>query len=335
MEALAQAQPNIALVKYWGKRDAALNLPESGSLSITLDSLRTRTHVRFDAVLRRDEMSLDGAPHAPAPQRVSTCLDLLRRRAGVSLHARVDSENDFPTSAGLASSSSGFAALVVAAAAALGLALEPRELSLIARRGSGSAARSIFGGFVEMAAGVRDDGEDACAAPLLRAADWPLAVVIAITSRLPKATGSSAGMELTRATSPFYPAWLAATTADLAEARDAVARRDFAVLAAVSERNCLRMHAAMLASRPPLLYMNGATVECVHRIRALRDEEGLGTFFTVDAGPQVKAVCLPSDAPRVAAELRTVPGALAVLVGGLGEGAHTLAAHAPAASEVR
>ena len=324
MEAAAHARANIALVKYWGKRDAALNLPATGSLSVTLDALRTRTRVRFDATLGRDELRLDGRAYAPAPERVRLCLDLLRQHAGVKLRARVDSDNDFPTGAGLASSSSGFAALVVAAAGALGLDLLPRDLSRLARRGSGSAARSIFGGFVEMSAGVRADGADAHASPLLGAADWPLTVVIAITSREAKAVGSSDGMELTRATSPFYAAWVAGTVDDLAEARDAVAQRDFGALAAVSERNCLRMHAAMLGSRPPLMYMNGATLDCLHAIRSLRDDEGRATFFTVDAGPQVKAVCLPADAPRVAAALRCVAGVERVITSSLGEGARTV-----------
>jgi diphosphomevalonate decarboxylase len=324
MEAAAQAHANVALVKYWGKRDAALNLPATGSLSVTLHALRTRTRVRFDATLGSDELHLDGRAHAPAPERVRVCLDLLRAHAGVRAPARVDSDNDFPTGAGLASSSSGFAALVVAAAGALGLDLLPRELSRIARHGSGSAARSIFGGFVEMSAGVRADGADAHASPLLGAADWPLEVVIAITSRKAKPVGSSEGMELTRTTSPFYDAWLAATIGDLAEAREAIVRRDFAALASVSERNCLRMHAAMLGSRPPLIYMNGATIDCLRAIRALRDDRGRATFFTVDAGPQVKAVCLPADAPHVAEALRAVPGVDRVLTTGLGEGARAV-----------
>jgi diphosphomevalonate decarboxylase len=328
MEAHADARPNIALVKYWGKRDGALNLPATGSLSITLDALRSCTRVRFDEALACDELRLDGKVSAPAPERVRTCLDLMRRRAGCDLYARIDSENNFPTGAGLASSSSGFAALTVAAASALGLDLEARELSRIARRGSGSAARSIFGGFVVMVAGIREDGDDAHAEPLLPAAEWPLAVIVAVTSRAPKRVGSSAGMERTRDTSPFYDAWLDATASDLAAAREAIGRRDFAALAEVSERNCLRMHATMLGCRPPLVYMNGATLDCLERIRTLRENDGLATFFTVDAGPQAKAICLPDDAPRVAEALRLVPGVERVLTSGLGEGARTLAATA-------
>lgn len=335
LEAVALARPNIALVKYWGKRDAALNLPAGGSISITLQSLRTRTRVRFDRDRSDDAIALDGRDPVAAPERVRRCLDVVRRRAGVSLPALVESENNFPAGAGLASSSSGYAALVVAAAAALRLDLDARELSAIARRGSGSAARSIFGGFVEMSPGVRADGEDACAAQLLAPFDWPLDVVIAVTSREAKRVGSSAGMERTRATSPFYPAWLAAGAEDLAKARLAIARRDFRALAEISERNCLAMHAAMLGCQPPLVYMNDVTLECMHLVRVLRNGDGLATFFTVDAGPQVKAVCLPEDAPRVAAALRRVPGVLTVLTSALGEGAAVIANPATVGAKVQ
>jgi diphosphomevalonate decarboxylase len=327
LTARAQAQPNIALVKYWGKRDAALNLPASGSLSITLDALWTRTRVTFDPALGRDELLLDGAAADPAALvRVSHCLDLLRMRAGSALHARVDTHNNFPTAAGLASSASGFAALVLAGSTALGLTLEPRELSILARRGSGSAARSIFGGFVGMAAGRRADGEDAFATPLLEAAQWPLCVVVAVTSSHSKAVGSGAGMERSRRTSPFHAAWLAGADADLASARHALQHRDFAELAATSEHSCLKMHGVMLASRPALMYWNGATVECVHAIRALRERDGVPVFFTIDAGAQVKAVCLPAAASQVAATLGAVVGVERILTSALGAGARVLTA---------
>jgi diphosphomevalonate decarboxylase len=321
MPSTAQAQPNIALIKYWGKRDAALNLPASGSLSLTLASLWTRTRVEFDPALARDELRLNGAKHPAALERVTASLDLLRARANTGCRARVETVNNFPTSAGLASSASAFAALVVAASDALGLDLDRQTLSVLARRGSGSAARSIFGGFATMNAGQREDGLDAFAEFLLAPEQWPLTVVIAVTSREAKSVSSSVGMELSRRTSPFYADWLAGAEEDLATARAAVLARDFAALAAVSEHNCLKMHAVMLATRPALLYWNSATVACLHRIRALRDVDGLDVFFTIDAGPQVKAVCFPADADRVAATLRELPGVETVLISPLGEGA--------------
>ncbi|MGH8398269.1 MAG: diphosphomevalonate decarboxylase [Gammaproteobacteria bacterium] len=324
MQATAQAQPNIALIKYWGKRNTALNLAANGSLSVTLDSLWTRTRVRFDAALQHDELHLNEVQNPAELVRVSACLDLLRQRAGVDLRACVETKNNFPTGAGLASSASGFAALVLAASRALQLNLEPRELSVLARRGSGSAARSIFGGFVEMAMGERDDGEDSYATPLLAASEWPLKVAVAVTSSRAKSIGSSAGMELSQRTSPFYGAWIANAAKDLATARRAISTRDFQMLATVSEQSCLKMHAVMLTTQPGLIYWNAATVECLHLIRKLRDVEGLGTFFTVDAGPQVKAICLPDDAQRVVAALRKLPGVEEVLLSKVGEGAHVI-----------
>lgn len=324
LAAQAQAQPNIALVKYWGKRDGGLNLPASGSLSLTLDALWTRTAVTFDPALARDELLRDGAEHAAESTRVGAFLDLLRALAGCALHARVTTHNNFPTGAGLASSASGFAALALAGTAALGLKLDARELSVLARRGSGSAARSIFGGFVRMHRGVREDGSDACASPVLAGAQWPLCVVVAVTSTAAKAVASGPGMDRSRRTSPFHETWLGSVDQDLAVAEQAIAARDFDALAQVSEHSCLKMHAVMLASRPALVYWNGATVECLHAIRGLREREGLGVFFTIDAGPQVKAVCLPQHADRVAATLREVGGVQSVLVSGLGAGARLL-----------
>lgn len=324
MHATAQAQPNIALVKYWGKRDAALNLPATGSLSITLDALHTRTSIRFDPTLATDVVLVNDARDPNTTRNISAFLDLFRERAGTDLRASVVSANSFPTGAGLASSASGFAALAVAAGHALDLGLSPRDLSILARRGSGSAARSILGGFVEMTAGTRDDGKDAFASPLLDATAWPLKVMVAITTRAAKTTSSRDGMEASRRTSPFYRAWIATVATDLSAAREAVWTRDFEKLADTSEASCLAMHAVMLATRPGLVYWNAATVDCLHAIRALR-RAGAGVFFTIDAGPQVKAVCLPEHATRVAAVLRDVPGVQEVLASGLGAGARIVA----------
>lgn len=323
LRAVAQAQPNIALIKYWGKRDIALNLPVVGSLSITLDTLWTRTEVVFRPDLTADRLTLNGREDVKQGRRASACLDLLCQRAGVDWRAEINSSNNFPTGAGLASSASGFAALVLAGDAALGLGLSRSELSVLARRCSGSAARSIFGGYVEWAHGARADGEDSVARPLLDADAWPLHVAVAITSTAEKAIGSTEGMNRTAETSPYQQAWIDTQETDLAEARAAIAARDFERLAAVSEYSCLKMHALALAAKPGLLYWNAATVAAMHRVRQLR-AEGLPVFFTIDAGPQVKAVCLPHAADQVAAALRDVPGVLNVVETGLGGDAQVL-----------
>jgi diphosphomevalonate decarboxylase len=284
-----------------------------------------------DDSLKADTLSLDGRPARPEQvARVRAVLDKIRSRAAACEHARVETSNNFPTGAGLASSASGFAALVVAASRAFGLSLGAEELSRIARQASGSAARSIFGGFVEMKAGVEPDGRDAHALPLLAAHAWPLEVVIAITSAGEKDVGSTEGMTRSQS-SPYYEAWVRSSERDLTAARAAIAARDFAALSEVSERSCLKMHALALSAEPALIYWNGATVEAMHCVRALR-RAGAAVFFTIDAGPQLKAVCLPQDAARVAEALRDVPGVSQVLRSPLGGNARLLEAELERAS---
>jgi len=321
-QATAVAHPNIALVKYWGKSDVEQNIPAVGSLSITLDGLTTTTSVVFDSELKADVFLLGGRTAPEMADRVTRCLDLVRKRVGVQTRARVKSDNDFPTAAGLASSASGFAALVVAANAALGAGIEATELADLARRASGSAARSLFGGFVELR--LTPDGTHPTeTVQILEASDWPLRVAVAVTETGPKEIGSTEGMVRTEQTSPYYANWVNSSEEDLAEARSAVDHRDFEALAGVSESSCLKMHAVMLTARPGLVYWNGATVECIRRVRKLRSE-GLSVFFTIDAGPQVKAVCTPEVFDRVAAELAAIEGVQQVLASGLGEGARVV-----------
>jgi len=314
--ATALAHPNIALIKYWGKRDEDDNLPAVGSLSVTLDALRTRTTVRFDNALERDELFLNGAAAAAEHPRLGRCLGALRALAQCRDYARVDSENDFPTGAGLASSASGYAALVVAGAAALGLDPQDPHLEAVARIGSGSAPRSLHGGFVLLensAAGTHCE-------PLLAPADWPLHMVVAVTTEAPKATSSRDGMVDSQRTSPYYQPWVESHPADLEQGRQLVLARDFDGLAQLAEHNCLKMHAVMLTTRPPLMYWSPVTLACMQVISALR-RNGVPVFYTIDAGPQVKAVCLPEAADTVAEALQRVPGVLRLLTGGLGTGA--------------
>lgn len=316
--ATARAHSNIALAKYWGKRDAALNIPAVGSISITLDALHTDTTVTFDAALSEDQLWLDDREQ-PA-DRVSAVLDLVRERADLDQRARVASTNNFPTGAGLASSASGFAALAVAACAAAGLDVGPRELSVLARRGSASAARSIFGGYVELHAGTLADGSDAFAEPLLDTADWPLSVVVAITDPGAKAVSSTTGMQATSASSPFYEAWVESSPASLDRMRAGILARDLETVGELAEHSCLALHSLMLTTRPALIYWNPATVAAIHTVRELR-AEGLPVYFTIDAGPQVKALCLPADAPQVAAALQGVPGMREIRTSALGPAA--------------
>lgn len=320
----AAAHPNIALVKYWGKRDARLNLPAAGSLSLTLSGLETRTTVSFVEGQTGDEIVLNEQQvEGAAATRISAFLDLLRERAGVKLGAYVETHNDFPTSAGLASSASGFAALSIAAAHALGLKLSPRELSMVARQGSGSAARSIFGGFVQMHAGRRDDGADAFAEPLAGPEHWDLRCLVAVSADGEKPIGSTDAMNHTAMTSPYYSAWIDEVPRAMTAARAAVRARDFEALATIAEASCLRMHASALAADPGILYWRGTTVELMHVVREQR-AGGKPVFFTIDAGPHVKVFTTPEHEAHVSNLLRSVPGVREVLHTRPGPGARLI-----------
>lgn len=325
--ATAVAGTNIALVKYWGKRDAALNLPAAGSLSLTLADMGTRTRVAFVDGLAADRVVLNGAvADAAVAARVSKFLDRVRARARVDARAEVTTENSVPTAAGLASSASGFAALALAAAHAARLDASAAELSELARLGSGSAARSIFGGFVEMAAGERADGRDAVAAPVAGGESFgDVRLVVAVTSAGAKAIGSTTAMDLTARTSPFYAAWIAGVPADLIEARAAIEARDLRRLGTVSERSALRMHASAMAADPGILYWNPATLAAIEAVRALR-AAGTAAYFTIDAGPHVKVLCAAADAPAVEAALARAPGVLRTVVASPGPGARIVEA---------
>lgn len=314
MQATAVAQPNIALIKYWGKRDTRRNLPAVGSISITLRDLWTRMQVQFDETLPADALTLNDSQDEKLLPRLSACLD---RVAGSERpRARIISHCNFPIAAGLASSASAFAALTVAGAAAAGKSLDIVELASLAGRASGSAARSLLGGFVELA----NTDDDIVVSPLCRAEDWPLQVVVAITATGPKPVGSTEAMEISRRTSPFYGRWVEQQQQDLDIARAAIEQRDFGALAAIAEHNCLKMHSIMWASRPPMVYWNAATMRCLQTVRRLQGD-GVDVFFTIDAGPQVKAVCRPQHADVVAAALRATEGVTDLMTTGLGPGA--------------
>jgi diphosphomevalonate decarboxylase len=315
--ASAVACSNIALAKYWGKVDAAQNLPAVPSLSLTLDSLRTRTRVRFDSALSSDELWLDGRATVGRPlERVGRLLSEVRALASLDIPARVDSVNAFPTAAGLASSASGFAALTLAAAQASGLVLDVGSLSALARRASASAARSIFGGLAALEAG-------ATSAFPLPATDWPLRMLIAVVTRQAKQTASTQGMLHTQSTSPYYEAWVKSAPRLYAEIRDAISRRDFGKLGTFTERSALMMHATMMAADPALIYFKAATLEVIECVQQLR-RGGTEAYFTVDAGPNVKVLVLEEAQARVSAALASVPGVEHVIESGPGPGAMLL-----------
>lgn len=311
--ATAVAHPNIALAKYWGKLDVARNVPSVPSLSMTLDAMSTTTSVGFEPGLEDDRVVINGSPASDEQaRRVTTMLDRVRAVAGIRTRASVETANDFPTSSGLASSASGFAALAVAAARAAGLAPSLAELSDLARRSSASAARSLFGGFAVLPAGAA--GQDFLAAePLSDAADWDIAISVVMTTLKAKEIGSTSGMGHTAKTSPYYAAWIAHAPRLYDRARAAVIGRDLEALGTTAEESAFAMHACALAAAPPLVYFSGVTMAAIERVRALR-KSGVPAYVTVDAGPHVKVLSTATDATRIAEALREVPGVERVVV---------------------
>ena len=314
MRATAIAQPNIALIKYWGKRDVTRNLPAVGSISITLCDLFTEISVQLDADLASDVLYVNDERDDGMLPRISACLDEVIGRS--RMRARVNSACNFPIAAGLASSASAFAATTLAAAGAADLKLDDQRLARLAGQASGSAARSLYGGFVELSS----NRDDITLTSLCDAEAWPLMIVVAITETAPKDVGSTAAMEISRKTSPFYASWVERQPQDLDTARNAIMDRDFQQLASIAEHNCLKMHSVMWASRPPVVYWNSATIQCLETVRRLQ-REGCNVFFNIDAGPQVKAVCLPDDAESVRVALAATPGVIEVMSSTLGSAA--------------
>lgn len=291
----AFAPANIALCKYWGKRDDSLNLPVTSSLSVSLGNLGATTTIRLcDGP---DRVSLNGVPvesQAPFAKRLSAFLDLFRTE-GAGYH--VDTESTVPVAAGLASSASGFAALVLALDALYGWALDRRALSILARLGSGSACRSVYDGFVEWHAGARADGMDSHAEPL--DAEWPqLRIGWLALATGAKPVGSRAAMQRTRETSALYAAWPEKAADDLVAIRQAIRDRSFDALGPAVESNALAMHATMWAAWPPVGYWLPETVHVIREVWAAR-EDGLSVYLTMDAGPNVKLLFVEADRERV------------------------------------
>ena len=323
MTATARAGSNIAFIKYWGNKDDGLNLPMNGSISMTLDAAHTTTTVTFDPTLTQDTFTLNGQlADIEAAARVTDHLNHLRRMAAFNLYASIRSENSFPTGAGIASSASGFAALTVAAAAAMGLALSNVELSRIARLGSGSASRSIDGGFVEWHAG--DSHTASFAEPIAPSDYWDLVDIIAIVSDEHKRYGSSVGHTLAHS-SPFFRARLRSVDESLAQVRQAILSRDFHRLGALMEAEAIQLHVTAMTSSPSVLYWQAGTLNIIHALRKWRQSDpALAGYFTIDAGANVHIIAERSSAYMLQAKLMGIEGVKKTLVSGIGQGARLI-----------
>lgn len=325
MQATALAYSNIALVKYWGKRDAAYNLPAAGSISATLAPLATTTTVSWRRDHAEDRVVLNGQRSSGRDRaRIVTFLDLLREKHGIDWTAEVVTENSFPTAAGLASSASGFAALALAATRAAELDYDLSALSALARRGSGSAARSLHGGFVRLHAGSVDAPEEAVASLIASETHWDLRVLFVLTATGRKKVSSTVGMNQTQKTSPYFDAWIASVNRALPQAEHAILTRDFDALTTIAEASALQMHASAIAASPGVLYWNGTTVDIIHATRAMREDEGIPVFFTIDAGPHVKLFTTASHELAVQRRMAALPGVVETLSARIGGPARVL-----------
>ena len=293
-EATAFAPVNIALVKYWGKRNEELHLPVTDSFSVSLAEGTTTTLRQGDT----DSVTLNGirlSPDSSFHRRLFQFLDLVR--PSPSFFFSVETRNTVPTAAGLASSASGFAALALALNSFFGWGLSLQQCSVLARLGSGSACRSIFPGFVRWQKGIREDGSDSYAVPY---EDWwpELRLAVILLSKEEKPVSSGEAMRRTVATSPEYAFWPQRVAEDMEALLSALHKRDFAAFGATAERNALAMHSSMQAAVPPVCYWTKETRETIRAIRAAR-EGGLGVYFTMDAGPNIKLLFLQHATPQV------------------------------------
>ena len=313
--AAALAHPNIAFIKYWGNRDNQLRLPVNGSISMNLDGLFTRTTVSFQPSLPFDELIINGHEVVgKGLDRVSYILDLVREKAGIKMNAEVMSDNNFPAGAGIASSAAAFAALAIAASKAADLDLSEPELSVLARRGSGSASRSIPAGFVEWKMGETES--DSYAFSIAPADHWNLADCVAIVSATHKKTGSTEGHAIA-GTSPLQKVRVADAPRRLEICRNAILNKDFEAFANIIEHDSDMMHSVMMTSNPPLMYWQSTTVDIFHEVREWR-AGGLPVGYTVDAGANVHVICLGEHKSEVEKRLRGIPGVKDVLTAGVG-----------------
>ncbi len=323
LTATAVACPNIALIKYWGNKDHEYRIPENGSISFNLAGLSTKTTVTFDPAFEEDHLIINNEVIDDSGlKRVKSFLKIIRHMSGKPYFAHVTSQNNYPMAVGIASSAAAFAALSLAASAAIGLSLSEKELSRLARRGSGSACRSIPSGFVEWYPGNSD--QNSYAESFAPPNHWELTDLIAVVTKKHKSVGSTAGHALAHS-SPLQPARIADTQRRLSVVRHAILNKDFETLAEMVELDSNLMHAVMMTSNPPLVYWEPTTVSILKSVPTWRSEN-IQVCYTMDAGPNVHLICLKKDVQTVQSKLKEIPGLQDVLIANIGEGTRLLSA---------
>lgn len=302
MKATAIAPSNIAFIKYWGKKDEKLRLPENGSVSMNLSNLLTTTTVEFNKNLEKDIVVIDGKRDLNEAERVIQHLERIRALAGSKFKARVVSQNNFPPGTGLSSSASGFAALTLAGVKAAGLNLSEKKLSILARQGSGSACRSIPDGFVEWLAGKNN--ESSYAVSIFPASYWPIADLAAIVSKEKKGIGSTEGQKLA-VSSPFFKTRLSRIKTKIKLIKRLIKERNFPQFGELIEAEALELHAIMLTSTPSLIYWLPGTLTVMKLVKKWR-REGLLVYFTINTGQDVHLICQKKDVEKICRKLKEI-----------------------------
>jgi len=316
--ATAIAHPNFALIKYWGKSNFGGNIPAMSSLAITLDSMISETTVSFPDELKQDTWILNEVEQPSLGQIQPPC-EYLKKISPIDQPCLIESKNNFPTAAGLASSASGIASLVSALDNILETKLSRQQMIEAAMLGSGSAVRSLFPGFVLLDVNEKD----VTCETILETEEWPLNVIVCVTSTNQKTMSSRQGMEISRKTSPIYSDWVRNHQEDIELALQAITEKNFHQLGKIAEQNCLKMHQVMKTSQPSIDYWSLATHACVENVKDMQGK-GVPVFFTIDAGPQVKIICEPDVSKEVVTLMEKVPGVQSIIESCLGKGARII-----------
>lgn len=309
MKITVEANSNIALTKYWGKKNDELKTPHNSNTSVTLDGLKTITTVEFGEKYEKDIFILDDVEFRSGQSEyddVVKQLNIIRKKANINLNAKVASKNYFPTAAGFASSASGLAALTFAASKAAGLNIDTKELSILARMGSGSASRSLIDGFAIWHKGEKEDGGDSFAEAIAGKEHWPeFRILACVISKKQKKVKSRAGMKQSVNTSPIFDIWRTQADNDAKKMVSLIKEKNFEELGKLAQKNCILMHACAMTTDPTIMYWQAGTMEIIHKVIEMQ-ESGVKAYFTIDGGPQVKIICLASDVDKIKKEVELI-----------------------------
>lgn len=323
MKATAIAPSNIAFIKYWGKKDEKLKLPENGSISVNLDNLLATTTVEFSSEFDKDSVLINNRSEIKEVNRVIKHLDLIRKIAGISLKAKIVSKNNFPLGTGLSSSSSGFAALTLAGAKAAGLELNEKELSILARQGSGSACRSIPDGFVEWLYG--DTSETSYSQTLYPPDYWKILDIVAVVSKEVKLTSSTEGQKIV-STSPFFQTRLQNIKQKIVKIKKIFETKNFTELGELIEEEALELHAIMLTSAPSLIYWLPATLKVMRLVKKWRSE-GLEVYFTLNTGQDIHLIIEEKNSVELIKRLKEIKEVKKIIINRPSVGARLVEKH--------